>query len=94
MRFNAFFARPFVHFKIKRAASKALLAASVYAFFCANCCNALCAELFAALGASALENIATVRSLHALTEAMHLAALTFLRLICTNHIRHLSPLEC
>ena len=47
------------------------------------------AQLLAALGASALQNITTVRSRHTLAEPVHLAALSFLGLIGTYHILHL-----
>lgn len=78
----------FVRLK-KRAASRCLPQAPV----CLNCTQKktrLCAQLFAALCASALQNVATVCGLHALTKAMHLAALPFLRLIGTYHPLHLT----
>ena len=47
------------------------------------------AQLLAALCASALQNVTTVRSRHTLAEPVHLAALSFLGLIGTYHILHL-----
>ena len=47
------------------------------------------AQLLAALCASALQNVTTVRSRHALTESVHLAALSLFGLIGTYHILHL-----
>ena len=49
----------------------------------------LCAQFLAALSASALEHVAAVSGLHALAETVHLAALSLLRLISTNHVLHL-----
>jgi hypothetical protein len=47
------------------------------------------AQNFAAFGASAFENIAAVRRLHAFTEAMYLAPLTLFGLIGPKHRFHL-----
>ena len=47
------------------------------------------AQLLAALRASALQNITTVRSRHTLAEPMNLAALSLFGLIGTYHILHL-----
>ena len=47
------------------------------------------AQLLAALCASALQNITTVRSRHTLAEPMNLAALSLFGLIGTYHILHL-----
>ena len=54
-----------------------------------TCRNALRAQLLAAICASALQNVTTVRSRHTLAEPVDLAALSLLGLIGTYHILHL-----
>ena len=46
-------------------------------------------ELESALLASSLENLAAVSRAHSLSEAVFLASLSFLRLVCSEHYPHL-----
>ena len=47
----------------------------------------LVGQSLSALGTSSLENVATIRGLHSLSEAMLLLSLTLLRLVSSEHFR-------
>ena len=49
----------------------------------------LIGELSSSLGASSLKNFSTVSGCHSLSETVFLVSLSFLRLICSLHDKHL-----
>ena len=53
-----------------------------------GCTVRLHRQLFATAATAGSQNPTTVLGRHAGTEAMHLAALTFLGLVCTEHNQH------
>ena len=52
-------------------------------------CPKLVGQSLSALGTSSLENFATIRGLHSLSEAMLLLSLTLLRLVGSEHFGYL-----